>query len=84
VEHRGGKAHGASMAVEVLIAGLGALLVLGLVFASWMAVVPLLIGGFGSLIALRLCIDPKRGWAVRVRTRFQRRQLDRVLRERTD
>jgi hypothetical protein len=51
---------------------------------GWMAVVPLLIGGFGSLIALRLCIDPKRGWAVRVRTRFQRRQLDRVLRERTD
>jgi len=33
---------GASLAVEVLIAGGGALLVLAFVFASWMAIVPLL------------------------------------------
>ena len=38
----GGQAGGAGMAVEVLIAGVGALLVLGLVFASWMAIVPML------------------------------------------
>jgi RND superfamily putative drug exporter len=37
-----GKASGASMAVEVLIAGGGALLVLAFVFASWMAIVPML------------------------------------------
>lgn len=38
----GAKGEGASMAIEVLIAGGGALLVLALVFASWMALVPLL------------------------------------------
>src|SRR6201991_2830076 len=38
----GGKQGGASIAVEVLIAGGGALLVLAFVFASWMAIVPLL------------------------------------------
>ncbi len=38
----GGKDGGASMAVEALIAGGGALLVLAFVFASWMAIVPLL------------------------------------------
>jgi putative drug exporter of the RND superfamily len=38
----GGKSGGASMAVEALIAGGGALLVLACVFASWMAVVPML------------------------------------------
>ncbi|MGZ6694452.1 MAG: MMPL family transporter, partial [Solirubrobacteraceae bacterium] len=38
----GGKAGGASMTLEVLIAGGGALLVLAFVFASWMAVVPML------------------------------------------
>jgi RND superfamily putative drug exporter len=38
----GGEAGGTSMAIEVLIAGGGALLVLGLVFASWMAIVPML------------------------------------------
>ena len=37
-----GKSKGASMAVEALIAGGGALLVLAFVFASWMAVVPIL------------------------------------------
>jgi RND superfamily putative drug exporter len=37
-----GKAGGASMAIEAVIAGGGALLVLGLVFASWMAIVPML------------------------------------------
>jgi RND superfamily putative drug exporter len=37
-----GKPGGASMAVEALIAGGGALLVLVCVFASWMAVVPML------------------------------------------
>ena len=37
-----GKAGGASMAVEALIAGGGALLVLAFVFASWMAIVPML------------------------------------------
>jgi putative drug exporter of the RND superfamily len=37
-----GKSGGASMAVEALIAGGGALLVLAFVFASWMAVVPML------------------------------------------
>jgi putative drug exporter of the RND superfamily len=38
----GGKSDGASMAAETLIAGVGALLVLAFVFASWMAVVPVL------------------------------------------
>ena len=38
----GGEAGGTSLAVEALIAGGGALLVLAFVFASWMAVVPLL------------------------------------------
>jgi RND superfamily putative drug exporter len=38
----GGKSGGASMALEALIAGAGALLVLAFVFASWMAVVPVL------------------------------------------
>ena len=38
----GGEGGGASLAVEALIAGGGALLVLALVFASWMAIVPLL------------------------------------------
>jgi RND superfamily putative drug exporter len=38
----GGDAGGASLAVEAAIAGGGALLVLAFVFASWMAVVPLL------------------------------------------
>jgi RND superfamily putative drug exporter len=38
----GGKDGGAGMAVEALIAGGGALLVLVFVFASWMAIVPLL------------------------------------------
>lgn len=38
----GGNAGGASLAVEASIAGVGALLVLAFVFASWMAVVPLL------------------------------------------
>ena len=38
----GGKAGGASLAVEALVAGVGALLVLAFVFASWMAIVPLL------------------------------------------
>ena len=38
----GSKAEGASLAVEALIAGGGALFVLAFVFASWMAVVPLL------------------------------------------
>jgi RND superfamily putative drug exporter len=38
----GGESGGASMAVEALIAGGGALLVLGFVFASWMALVPML------------------------------------------
>jgi putative drug exporter of the RND superfamily len=38
----GGEEGGSSLAVEALIAGGGALLVLALVFASWMAVVPLL------------------------------------------
>jgi putative drug exporter of the RND superfamily len=38
----GAQKKGASMAVEALIAGGGALLVLALVFASWMAVVPVL------------------------------------------
>jgi putative drug exporter of the RND superfamily len=38
----GGHAGGTSMAVEAGIAGGGALLVLALVFASWMAIVPLL------------------------------------------
>jgi putative drug exporter of the RND superfamily len=38
----GGEGGGSSLAVEALIAGGGALLVLALVFASWMAVVPLL------------------------------------------
>src|SRR3712207_9267696 len=38
----GAESGGASMAVEVLIAGGGALLVLAFVFASWMAIVPLL------------------------------------------
>lgn len=36
------QAGGASLAVEALIAGVGALLVLAFVFASWMAIVPLL------------------------------------------
>ena len=38
----GGEAGGASLAIEALIAGGGALLVLAFVFASWMAIVPLL------------------------------------------
>ena len=38
----GEKAGGASLAIEAAIAGAGALLVLGFVFASWMAIVPLL------------------------------------------
>ena len=38
----GGEGEGASMAVEALIAGGGALLVLAFVFASWMAIVPML------------------------------------------
>src|SRR3712207_5693558 len=38
----GAESGGASMAVEMLIAGGGALLVLAFVFASWMAIVPLL------------------------------------------
>jgi RND superfamily putative drug exporter len=38
----GAKHGGASMAVEALVAGGGALLVLAFVFASWMAIVPLL------------------------------------------
>jgi RND superfamily putative drug exporter len=38
----GGGSKGAGMATEVLIAGVGALVVLGLVFASWMAIVPML------------------------------------------
>jgi RND superfamily putative drug exporter len=38
----GGEAGGASLAVEALVAAGGALLVLVLVFASWMAIVPLL------------------------------------------
>jgi RND superfamily putative drug exporter len=38
----GGEAGGTSMAIEALIAGGGALLVLGFVFASWMAIVPML------------------------------------------
>src|SRR5690349_20860070 len=38
----GGAAEGSSLALEALIAGGGALLVLGFVFASWMAFVPLL------------------------------------------
>lgn len=38
----GGHEQGASMAVEALIAGGGALLVLVFVFASWMAIVPML------------------------------------------
>jgi RND superfamily putative drug exporter len=38
----GGEAKGTSIAIEVLIAGVGALLVLGFVFASWMAIVPML------------------------------------------
>jgi putative drug exporter of the RND superfamily len=38
----GAKSGGSSMAVEALIAGGGALLVLGFVFASWMALVPML------------------------------------------
>ena len=38
----GEKAGGASLAVEALVAGGGALLVLAFVFASWMAIVPLL------------------------------------------
>jgi len=37
-----GKAGGSSMAVEALIAGGGALLVLAFVFASWMALIPML------------------------------------------
>jgi len=37
-----GEKGGASMAIEALIAGGGALLVLAFVFASWMAIVPLL------------------------------------------
>jgi putative drug exporter of the RND superfamily len=37
-----GKSKGANMAVEALIAGGGALIVLALVFASWMALVPML------------------------------------------
>jgi RND superfamily putative drug exporter len=37
-----GKSGGSSMAVEALIAGGGALLVLAFVFASWMALVPML------------------------------------------
>ena len=38
----GAKAGGSSMAVEAMIAGGGALLVLAFVFASWMAVIPML------------------------------------------
>jgi len=38
----GADAGGTSMAIEALIAGGGALLVLGFVFASWMAIVPML------------------------------------------
>jgi RND superfamily putative drug exporter len=38
----GEQGEGASMAIEALIAGGGALLVLGFVFASWMALVPML------------------------------------------
>jgi len=38
----GDKAGGASLVIEALIAGVGALLVLAFVFASWMAIVPLL------------------------------------------
>jgi RND superfamily putative drug exporter len=38
----GGEGGGSSLAAEALIAGGGALLVLALVFASWMAIVPLL------------------------------------------
>ena len=38
----GDKGGGASLAVEALVAGGGALLVLAFVFASWMAIVPLL------------------------------------------
>jgi putative drug exporter of the RND superfamily len=38
----GEEAGGASLAVEALVAGVGALLVLAFVFASWMAIVPLL------------------------------------------
>ena len=39
---QGGEENGSSLAVEAAIAGGGALLVLAFVFASWMAVVPLL------------------------------------------
>ncbi|MEY2432609.1 MAG: hypothetical protein QOC92_2334, partial [Acidimicrobiaceae bacterium] len=38
----GGKGGGASLAIEALVAGVGALLVLAFVFASWTAFVPLL------------------------------------------
>jgi RND superfamily putative drug exporter len=38
----GGEGEGASLAIEAAIAGGGALLVLAFVFASWMAIVPLL------------------------------------------
>ncbi|HYF27167.1 MAG TPA: MMPL family transporter [Baekduia sp.] len=38
----GGGGEGASMAIEVVIAGVGALVVLVFVFASWMAIVPML------------------------------------------
>jgi RND superfamily putative drug exporter len=38
----GTKGGGASLAIEALVAGVGALLVLAVVFASWMAIVPLL------------------------------------------
>ena len=38
----GNKGGGASLAIEALVAGGGALLVLAFVFASWMAIVPLL------------------------------------------
>ncbi len=38
----GDKAGGASLVIEALVAGVGALLVLAFVFASWMAIVPLL------------------------------------------
>jgi putative drug exporter of the RND superfamily len=38
----GNKGEGASLAIEALVAGVGALLVLAFVFASWMAIIPLL------------------------------------------
>ena len=44
----GNKGGGASLAIEALVAGGGALLVLAFVFASWMAIVPLLM----SMVAI--------------------------------